>query len=248
MKDWSRIENRLDEQCPNSCFHLLKTVTTSRKKCRGWFWLVENPCGWFQMSLLLPPLTKIRNLKFVGIGQYLKSVQEFQQFWASPWREDLPGWLLTHATHLSIVLSLDILLFTTFNAIPTKAVTNFEMSPKCCRFWTLGSICWGRCQSVRSEGSPPSPCLPWMATPLPPCLRRSLLTLTLPFADSPSVAGSIFCFSKFVLKFQFLPFEIIYQVNCGWLPDFGRFLACDCRLRWVARWIRDHDLQVRYWV
>ena len=26
--------------------------------------------------------------------------------------------------------------------------------------------------------------------------------------------------------------------------DFNRFLACDCRLRWVAKWIREHDLQV----
>ena len=24
----------------------------------------------------------------------------------------------------------------------------------------------------------------------------------------------------------------------------GRFLTCDCKVRWVARWIRDHDLQV----
>ena len=96
-------------------------MTISSKKYRGWFWLVENPCGWFQMSQLLPPLTKSQNLKFDGND--LKSVQEFQQFWASPCREDLPGWLLTHATHLSIVLSLDILLYTTFNAVPTKVVT-----------------------------------------------------------------------------------------------------------------------------
>ena len=24
----------------------------------------------------------------------------------------------------------------------------------------------------------------------------------------------------------------------------GRFLTCDCKVRWVAGWIRDHDLQV----
>jgi hypothetical protein len=24
----------------------------------------------------------------------------------------------------------------------------------------------------------------------------------------------------------------------------GKVMSCDCRLRWVAEWIRDHDLQV----
>lgn len=28
----------------------------------------------------------------------------------------------------------------------------------------------------------------------------------------------------------------------------GRFLHCDCKLRWVAEWIRNGDLQVRFWL
>lgn len=43
-----------------------------------------------------------------------------------------------------------------------------------------------------------------------------------------------------------LPEEVFAHLNTSLrgLSLGGRFLACDCRLRWVARWIRDHDLQV----
>ena len=44
---------------------------------------------------------------------------------------------------------------------------------------------------------------------------------------------------------HWLYMESIYDDDHVWhLPSVIRFLACDCRLRWVARWIRDHDLQV----
>ena len=93
----------------------IRVATSGSIKVVDRFWLVENVCGWFQMSQLLPSPTKSWSLKFVGNDQHLRSVQEFQQFWASPWREELPGCLFTHATHLGIILSLHILHCTTNN-------------------------------------------------------------------------------------------------------------------------------------
>ena len=31
---------------------------------------------------------------------------------------------------------------------------------------------------------------------------------------------------------------------CRGLSLGGRFLTCDCRMRWVSEWIRKHELQV----
>ncbi len=43
-----------------------------------------------------------------------------------------------------------------------------------------------------------------------------------------------------------LPEEAFLHLNASLrgLSLGGRFLTCDCNVRWVARWIRDHDLQV----
>lgn len=43
-----------------------------------------------------------------------------------------------------------------------------------------------------------------------------------------------------------LPEEAFRHLNSSLrgLSLGGRFLTCDCKLQWVARWIRDLDLQV----
>ena len=89
---------------------------------------------------------------------------------------------------------------------------------------------------------------------------RSSRTSTLLFEDSLLAAGAVnspkklsvdsvltdyMMMTNINLNQHWLYMESIYDDDPVWnLPSVIRFLACDCRLRWVARWIRDHDLQV----